>query len=171
MLVGASMVGAVWLPFAGMAAGVAGAEPAPGPALDASGQPLPVDAAAEDQQRADEQSNTTTDNGAILPANIGDEIARGLSNLPPPNLSGLPAPQLNVPVNIGLPGIGLGLVPDLSVPIVLGGLAAPQLPAIAPIQPLGPPQIPGIAPIQPLGPPQIPGIAPIQPLGPPKLPF
>jgi hypothetical protein len=138
VLAAASIFGAVGLPISFLGATVACADPASETTVGASGQPLPTDPAADGRQNQNKQSSTSGDAGAILPSNIGDEIARGLSQLPPPNLSGLPAPQLNVPVNIGLPG--LGLVPDLSVPIVLGGIAAPQLPAFQ-LPPIAPPQI------------------------------
>ncbi len=157
VLAGASIVGAVGLPVWWLAAGVAAAEPTPAPAVNAAVQPLPP---VEDRQHPEEQKANTATSGADAPAssNIADEIARGLSQLPPPDLSSLPAPQVNVPVSIGLPGIGLGLVPDLSVPIVLGGIGAPTLPNLGGLPP--PPDLSKLPP-----PPQLPGI------GLPQLPF
>jgi hypothetical protein len=150
VLAGASIVGAVGLPLSWLAAGVAAAEPNPAPAVNAPGEPLPP---IENRQHQEERKANTTASDTEAPAssNIADEIARGLSQLPPPDLSSLPAPQVNVPVSIGLPGIGLGLVPDLSVPIVLGGIGPPTLPNLGGLPP--PPDLSKLPP-----PPQLPGI-------------
>jgi hypothetical protein len=148
VLAGASIVGAVGLPIGWLGAGVAAAEPDPAPEVNAAGQPLPP---VEDRQHQEDRKANTTATEAPASTTIADQIVSGLSHLPPPDLSSLPAPQVNVPVSIGLPGIGLGLVPDLSVPIVLGGIGAPALPNLGGLPP--PPDLSKLPP-----PPQLPGI-------------
>lgn len=159
VLAGAAIVGAVGLPISYLGAGVASAQPDSAPSVNSPVEPLPV---TKDQQHEQERkTNTASNTAAATPSgDIADQIARGLSQLPPPDLSSL-APQVTVPVSVGvgLPGVGLGLVPNLSVPIVLGGLAAPSLPSLGGLPPLPdlsklppPPQLPGI------GLPQLPGI-------------
>jgi hypothetical protein len=154
VLAGAAIAGAVGLPISYLGAGIASAQPDSAPSANAPGEPLP---ATKDQPHEQERKANTA---ATPSGDIADQIARGLSELPPPDLSSL-APQVTVPVSVGvgLPGVGLGLVPNLSVPIVLGGLAAPSLPSLGGLPPLPdlsklppPPQLPGI------GVPQLPGI-------------
>lgn len=150
VLAGTVIVGAMGLALSCLGAGIAGAEPDRGPARDTSGQPLPVSDQPTGEQR---KTNSAAPSNAPAPStDIADEIVRNLSQLPPPDLSSL-APQVNVPVSVGLPGIGLGLVPNLNVPIVLGGIGTPSLPSLPDLSKLPPPpQLPGI------GLPQLPGI-------------
>jgi hypothetical protein len=148
ILVGASLIGAMSLPISWLAAGVAAADPAPGPALSASGEPLPVDPAAppaQNQQQGHEQKPAPASKGG----GSGFQLPQGLSNQLNEAAANLPSPvQVSVPVGIGLPDIGLPGF-GLSVPLVLGGASAlpsvsvPSLPSLPnPLNLPAPPKLP-----------------------------
>lgn len=150
ILVGASIIGMVGLPTSLLAAGAASADPAPGPVLSASGQPVPVD--PDNQQSRDEQQPAPAPapsggGGFQLPQGLANQLNQAAANLPSPV-------SVDVPLSIGLPSVGLpGL--GVSVPLVLGGLAAPSVPSI------GVPSLPSL--------PSLPN--PLNLPAPPQLPF
>jgi hypothetical protein len=148
ILVGASIIGLVGLPASLLAAGVAGADPAPGPALSASGEPLPVDPDNNQRNQDNQPAPAPAPSGGGAP---GFQLPQGLANQLNQAAANLPSPvSVDVPLSIGLPSVGLpGL--GVSVPLVLGGLAAPSVPSVSV------PQLPSLPnPLNLPAPPQLP---------------
>ena len=126
ILVGASIVGLSVLPVSWLGTAVASAQPSSCP------QPAPIDPAQQAAPCSEPPRDATGNDGLALSPGLSNQINQAVANLPSPVQVDVP---LNVGFGLGLPGIGL---PGLTVPVVLGGLAAPALPQI------GPPQLPAL---------------------------
>lgn len=138
ILMGASIVGAATLPLAWLGTGVAAADPpADGPSgCSDAAQADPGGAGPQqcDPPPASSASGSAGGSGFELPPGLSEQLNQAAGSLPSPV-------QVNVPVGISLPGVGLpGL--GISVPLTLGGLG--QLPPPPQLPEIGPPQLPAL---------------------------
>jgi hypothetical protein len=120
-LAGASIIGMVGLPAWLLGAGVAAAEPAPGPQQCAD--PANCQQAPAEQKNEEKKNNASNHPGIKIPESWSREVAKNVANLPSPvEANG------SVPISIGLPDV----VPDISVPFIVNppalNIPGPSLP-------------------------------------------